>query len=319
MKTLSMIDEARKKWADVMDADGVAPINNITVRNNVIRLLENQVNIGSKLHEIGAIDEANFGSVSGTPATGTNVASVTNWDPILIQLVRRTAPQLVANRLMGVQPMSGPTGLIFSMRTYATDNQGTATGELYKPGSVPDPNLGGETVVNAGQDSMTTAESEALGQAETVAVNAANTADAVVRQVSPWAEVSFTIDQISVTARGKALKARYTTELAHDLRVIHGLDADTELSNILSGELVAEQNREVVETLFTQAITTLKRTSGTYSHASAGGYDFYDYENKVAVEGQYDLAVDSDGRWEGEHFRNLVGMVNRISHSPWPR
>lgn len=311
---LSQMDEARERWADVMDAEGVPAITNVTVRNNVIRLLENQVNIGGKLHEVGPMDEANFGSVSGTQGSGTDVASVTNWDPILIQLVRRTQPSLVANRLMGVQPMSGPTGLIFSMRTWATDNQGTATGELYTPGSVPDPNLGGETVATPGVDSMTTAEAEALGKVEAVAVNAANAADATVRQSSPWAEVSFTIDQIAVTAKSKALKARYTTELAHDLRMIHGLDADTELSNILSGELVAEQNREVVNTLFSQAIPTLKLLAGTYSHARNGGYDFYDYTNKVAVEGTYDLAVDSDGRWEGEHYRNLVGMINRVAH-----
>ena len=307
----SYIEEAKKRWADVLDAEGVAPITNVTVRNNVVRLLENQVNVGSQLHEMAPIAEGADGS--GTVASDTNAASVKNWDPILIQLVRRTQPSLVANRLMGVQPMSGPTGLIFSMRSFATDNQGNATSELYAPGTVPDPNLGGETAANPGQDSMTTAESEALGRDTAVDTTTSNAAESVFQE-SPWAEVSFTIDQASVTARGKALKARYTTELAHDLRQIHGLDADTELSNILSGELVAEQNREIVNTLFSQAITTLKRTTGTYQHASAGGYDFYDYENKVAVEGVYDIAVDSDGRWEAEHFRNLVGMINRVSH-----
>lgn len=311
--TMSMIDLAREKWKDVMEADGVAPITNTTVRNNVIRLLENQVNIGGQLHEMGVVNEANFGTVAGTPAGDTNTASVTNWDPILIQLVRRTQPSLVANRLMGVQPMSGPTGLIFSMRTFATGNQsGDTTTELYAPGTVPDPELGGSVAPSDNKDSMTTAEMEALGYVKQV-TNAGAGTDPVL-QASPWAEVSFTIDQMSVTAKGKALKARYTTELAHDLRQIHGLDADTELSNILSGELVAEQNREVVNTLFDQAIITLKTSGGTYSHASSGGYDFYNYLNKVAVEGEYDLAVDSDGRWEGEHFRNLIGMINRVAH-----
>lgn len=319
-KVKSRMENLNEKWADIIAAEDAPRIANSTVRNNVVRLLENQVEFGGRLHEVGTLNEDPVGAGTtdgaGTAGSDTTVASVRNWDPVLIQLVRRTQPSLVANRLMGVQPMSGPTGLIFSMKAHATDAAGNAFGsgasqqDLYAPGTVPNPELGGGTKATPAQDSMTTAELEALGRADEV--DATGGANEPVTQVSPWAEVSFTIDQMSVTAKGKALKARYTVELAHDLRQIHGLDADTELSNILSGELVAEQNREVVNTLFDQAIPTLNTTS--YSHASAGGFDFYNYTGRIAAEGIYDIAADSDGRWEGEHYRNLVGMINRVSH-----
>lgn len=303
------IEQLKEKWGSVVDHPDLPKISDNTVRNNVIRLLENQTEIGGQLHEMGPINEGPDGA--GTVSSDTNSASARNWDPILIQLVRRTQPSLLANRLMGVQPMSGPTGLIFSMRAHSTDASGNVVQDLYAPGKVPNPELGGGTAATPAQDSMTTAELEALGRDKEV--NAAGAGQEAVTQVSPWAEVSFTIDQMSVTARGKALKARYTTELAHDLRQVHGLDADTELANILSGELVAEQNREMVETLFDQAIPTLNRTA-SFVHASAGGFDFFNYENTVAAEGVYNLDTDSGGRWESEHYRNLIGMINRVAH-----
>jgi hypothetical protein len=319
---LSTMQQLQEDWKDIIEADGVEPIANSTIRNNVIRLLENQVKIGGRLHEMGPLNEDPVGPGTtdgvGTAGATTNSASARNWDPILIQLVRRTQPSLIANRLMGVQPMSGPTGLIFSMKAHATDASGNSFGtgasqtDLYAPGTTPNPDLGGGTAANPNQDSMTTAELEALGSDKAVNTGDAGVAEDPVFQTSPWAEVSFTIDQMSVTAQGKALKARYTVELAHDLKQVHGLDADTELSNILSGELVAELNREVVNTLFTQAVPTLNTTS--FSHASAGGFDFFDYTGRITTEGTYDLATDSDGRWEGEHFRNLVGMINRVAH-----
>lgn len=309
---VTITPELNEKWADVLD--NPSPIKNRTIRNNTMRLLENQVTFGPSLHEIpGYMAEGADGAGTVASSGGSNVASAKNWDPILIQLVRRTQPSLIANQLVGVQPMSGPTGLIFAMKTHSTNANGTQVTDLYGPGKVPNPYLGGGTKANQSQDSMTTAEQELLGVARAVNTSDGGTAADPVTQVSPWAEMSFTIDQSSVTAKGKALKARYTVELAHDLRQIHGLEADTELANLLSGELVAEQNRELINTLFSQAITTLARTA-SYSHASAGGFDFYNYQNKVAAEGIYNLAVDSDGRWEQEHFRNLVAMVNRVSH-----
>ena len=309
MPHVQITRELIAKWQPVLDSP--APIKDITIRNNLLRLLENQVNIGAEMHETPYIlGEGADGS--GIAAAGSNATSVRNWDPILIQLVRRTQPSLIANQLVGVQPMSGPTGLIFALKTHSTTSSGVLAQDLYGPGKTPDPFLGGSTVANPAQNSMTTAEAEALAVSRVTDATSASTAEPVVQE-SPWAEMSFTIDQSSVTAKTKALKARYTVELAHDLRQIHGLDADTELANILSGELTAELNRELIGVLFSQAIESLARTA-TFVHASAGGFDFYNYQNKVAVDGVYNLAVDSDGRWEQEHFKNLVAMVNRVAH-----
>lgn len=298
-----LTEEVVNKWEPILNAEGVEPIKDRTVRNNLIRVLENQVNF---------IEEGADGA--GTQNNPTNVASTKNWDPILISLVRRTQPSLLANAFMGVQPMSGPTGLIFSMRAQSTDSSGTVVNDLYGPGKVPDPQLGGGTKATPAQDNMSTAEAELLGSAKDVDATIAG--QAPVTQVSPWAEMSFTIDQASVTARSKALKARYTHELAHDLRQIHGLDAETELANLMSGELTAELNREVVDTVFGQAIATGANsvTDADYVHASAGGYDFFDYEGIWAATGVYDLSSDSGGRWEQEHYKNIIGQINRVAH-----
>ena len=221
---------------------------------------------------------------------------------------------------MGVQPMSGPTGLIFSMKAHSTDVQGNVVNDLYGPGKTPNPKLGGQFTSDAGATLDTDAESMPTGEGELLGSNKAVAGGAdPVYQVSPWAEMSFTIDQTSVEARTKALKARYTHELAHDLRQIHGLDAETELANLMSTELTAEINREVVDTVFAQAVQTLKTSegAGNYDHASATGYDFFDYNGigiLGAAEGVYDLNTHSGGRWEQEHYKNIIGIINKVAH-----
>ena len=316
-----LTEEVVNKWQPILEAEGVPEIKDRTIRNNLIRVLENQVNF---------IEEG----VNGDGAVGnpTSAAAAKNWDPILISLVRRTQPTLLANAFMGVQPMSGPTGLIFSLRAHSTDVQGTVVNDLYRPGSVPDPQLGGSFTADGGatvdaDNAMETVEGEVLGANDA----ATGTADfsqtggtdpigpIPVAQVSPWAEMTFSIDQTSVEAKLKALKARYTHELAHDLRQIHGLDAETELANLLSGELNVEINREIVDTVFSQAITTGANSvaDGDYVHASTiGGYDFFDYEGVWAATGVYDIAAsgDSQGRWEQEHYKNIIGQINRVAH-----
>ncbi len=287
MSKAILTEEVINKWQPIIEAEGVAPIKDPSMKKMVIRLLENQVN------------------EAGTVATdgSTNTDSAENFDPVLISLVRRTAPSLIANDLMGVQPMSGPTGLIFCMKAHSTDTSGTQVTDLYGPGSgAPDPTLTGK---------YATADAEVMGT-EHEQGGAGAAGDPVV-QSAPWAQMSYTIDKSSVTAESRALKAHYTTELAQDLKAIHGLDAETELANLLTGEVTAEINREVVNTLYTQAIPTLNRNAA-FSHASAGGYDFFDYENVIAADGIYNLGADSGGRWEAEHYKNIIGMINRVCH-----
>jgi hypothetical protein len=317
-----LTEEVVNKWQPILEAEGVPEIKDRTIRNNLIRVLENQIDF---------IEEGTDGAgVVGHPTMAgdsTAPGAAKNWDPILISLVRRTQPTLLANAFMGVQPMSGPTGLIFSLRAHSTDTSNVTVNDLYRPGAVPDPQLGGGTKANPTQDSMLTSEGEILGANDeakgTADFSQTGATDPIgpipVTQVSPWAEMTFSIDQTSVEAKLKALKARYTHELAHDLRQIHGLDAETELANLLSGELNVEINREIVDTVFDQAIATGANsvTDADYVHASTiGGYDFFDYEGVWALSGVYDIAAsgDSQGRWEQEHYKNIIGQINRVAH-----
>jgi len=295
-----LTEEVKEKWKPIIESEGVAAIKDPAIRNITIRLLENQVN---------DMNEAT--AATGTTAglgDGTNSSIRPSYDPVLISLVRRTAPSLIAHELMGVQPMSMPTGLIFAMKSYATDVRaaGSPT-EVYSPlAGAPDPTLSGKYGTDV---------AEKMGTVEEVAGGAGDPANDPVVQNSPWNQMSFTIEKTSVEAQTRALKAHYTTELAQDLRAVHGLDAETELANLLSGELTAEINREIVNTIVSQAIPTLNTTS--YSHATAGGFDFFDYTAVIAAEGIYNIGgatPDSGGRWEAEHFKNIIGMINRVAH-----
>jgi hypothetical protein len=250
-------EEIKDKWQPVMEHADVPSIKDATKRAITLRLLENQQT---------ALDEANV--------TGANVD---NWDPILISLVRRTMPQLMAYDTIGVQPMSGPTGLIFAMKSHYTGEASTGAEALTLPAGAPDTDFAGD---DGTADAMTTAQGEALG--------------GFGGGATTYNEMSFSIEKSSVTAKTKALKAKYSLELAQDLKAIHGLDAETELSNILSGEILAEINREIITTISSQA--TAGATTGT---TLAGTFDVAD-------------AVDNRGaRWGGERYKSLLVQINR--------
>jgi hypothetical protein len=236
-------------------------------------------------------------------APANNTAGTSNWDPILISLVRRAMPNLIAYDIAGVQPMTGPTGLIFAMRsryTSATGNEalfdeadtefssrnaaGTSTA-----GQTPDaaqagsnPAILNDSPVGAFNkfEGMSTATAEALGDASG----------------NVFAEMAFSIEKTTVTARSRALKAEYTMELAQDLKAIHGLDAETELANILSAEILAEINREVVRSVYINAEKGASANTGTVN---------------TTTEGIFDLDTDSNGRWSVERFKGLMFQVER--------
>ena len=234
------------------------------------------------------------------PANSVAGAGVDNWDPVLISLVRRAMPNLIAYDICGVQPMTGPTGLIFAMKSRygtqdgaealfdeantefsgdnaTTDNAG-ASGDAQagtNPSILNDSPAGTYTTASG----LTTAAAEALGDASTNA----------------FAEMAFSIEKTTVTARSRALKAEYTMELAQDLKAIHGLDAETELANILSSEILAEINREVVRTI--------------YSHAKAGA------QVNTTTAGTFDLDTDSNGRWSVEKFKGLLYQLERDANA----
>jgi len=250
-------EEIKDKWQPVMEHEDLPKIEDATKRAITLRLLENQEK---------ALQEANV--------TGANVD---NWDPILISLVRRTMPQLMAYDTIGVQPMSGPTGLIFAMKSHYTGEASTGAEALTLPAGQPDVDFSGD---EGTANQLSTADGEALG--------------GFVAGGGDFKEMSFSIEKSSVTAATRALKAKYSLELAQDLKAIHGLDAESELSNILSAEILAEINREVIELILSQA--TAGAASGT---ANAGTFDVAD-------------AVDNRGaRWGGERYKSLLIQINR--------
>jgi len=273
-------EEVKQKWEPVITAEGVDEIKNRDVRNTTIRLLENT--------EKAALEE---GVNTGNMVSGGGQG----FDPILISMVRRTMPSLIAHDIVGVQPMSGPTGLIFAMRArYTGDPQ---TGAEAFGTSAPDVNHSG----NGAGAAMTTAAGEALG----VDIQGDGTTDGTtartaftdvtnIAQTNPWAEMSFSIDKKSVEAGTRALKAKYTIELAQDLKAIHGMDAEAELANILSTEVVGEINREIIATMRSQARTGAQNTN------VAGTFDMTGGAND-----------DTDGRWEIEKYKNLYMQIVR--------
>ena len=282
-------EQYEKKWQPVLEHPDLPKVSDSYRRAVTATILENQER--AMKEDAGFINEA-----APTNATGSSVA---NWDPILISLVRRAMPNLIAYDIAGVQPMTGPTGLIFAMRSRYTsqtgnealfdeadtdfssrnaagDSSGTATPSDHSGTnpSVLNDAAAGSTDYSRGQG-MTTGAAEALGDAS----------------ANQFAEMAFSIEKSTVTARSRALKAEYTMELAQDLKAIHGLDAETELANILSAEILAEINREVVRTIYEKA----KKGAGV----------------NTTTAGTFDLDTDSNGRWSVEKFKGLMFQVER--------
>src|SRR5210317_1221377 len=278
-----------KKWQPVLEHSELPKIQDSYRRAVTATILENQERASKE-------DAAFLSEAAPANATGSSVA---NWDPILISLVRRAMPNLIAYDIAGVQPMTGPTGLIFAMRSRYTSQTGAeaffdeadtefssrnAAGDS-TAGQTPDAAQAGTnpSVLNdspAGAynkfEGMTTGAAEALGDASG----------------NQFAEMAFSIEKSTVTARSRALKAEYTMELAQDLKAIHGLDAETELANILSAEILAEINREVVRTI--------------YINAEKGAQT-----GNVTTAGIFDLDTDSNGRWSVERFKGLMFQLER--------
>ena len=290
-----LTEQLEQKWAPVLDHAGANPIKDSYRRAVTALVLENQEKAmaeeGRMLNEVAT----NFTGSGSAGYSGASVAAgpVAGYDPILISLVRRALPNLMAYDIAGVQPMTGPTGLIFAMRSRRGDDRttnetffdevltsftsqnaaGSLTGTGSHVGNNPVSNTANNDAYTTGKG-MTTAQAEALG----------DTGNA-------FAEMNFSIEKVTVTARSRALKAEYTMELAQDLKAVHGLDAETELANILSTEILAEINREVVRTVYRSAVVG----------AQYG----------VTTAGTFDLDTDSNGRWSVEKFKGLVFQIER--------
>ena len=292
MHNVISYDKLVEKWAPVLESEAAGSIQDAHRRAVTAAVLENQ--------EIALKEE---GMLNETTVTGNSA----NWNPVLIALVRRAMPNLVAYDICGVQPMTGPTGLIFAMKStfqktkagvsngdealfneapvgYSGDSSTTGNGSLGPSGLAGTLDGDGDSTIIDSEsthvpyagDAYTAAEAEVLGGSGQ-------------EELAP---MGFTIEKATVTARSRALRANYTLELAQDLKAIHGLDAETELANILSTEILSEINREVVRTVNRQAKIGSRQTSNQ-------------------TLGIFDLATDADGRWSVEKYKGLIMQIER--------
>jgi hypothetical protein len=283
-----------KKWQPILEHPELPKVTDSYKRAVTAVILENQER---------AIKEDRAFMSEAAPQNSTDASYIQNWDPIMISLVRRAMPNLIAYDICGVQPMTGPTGLIFAMRAkYSSqaasaealfdaadtdfsgrNKAGSSTGGFSSTadsGTNPALLLDSPAGTYTTGTGMSTAAAEALGDASG----------------NSFAEMAFSIEKSTVTAKSRALKAEYTMELAQDLKAIHGLDAETELANILSAEILAEINREIVRTI--------------YINSEIGAQT-----GNVTNAGIFDLDTDSNGRWSVERFKGLMFQVEREANS----
>ena len=296
------VESLQEKWNPILNHDGMGDIKDNHRKMVTAVLLENQERMMREEREF----------LSEAAPTNSTGSSIDNFDPVLISLIRRAMPNLVAYDLAGVQPMNGPTGLIFAMRSrYSTQDgtealfdeansafagqndglsltggmtgaavgMGTTAQAGSDPGVLNDGGATAEQDYNVGQG-MTTADAEALGDG--TAGNAFN-------------EMAFSIEKVTVTAKSRALKAEYSLELAQDLKAIHGLNAEAELANILSTEILAEINREIIRTIYKTAVPGA--------------------QTNVANAGRFDLDTDANGRWSVEKFKGLIFQIERDANA----
>ncbi len=306
-------EQLQEKWAPILDYSGLDEIKDSHRRAVTAILLENQEKTIREEREFLYEAPTNFTSTStgtGTGLSGASTGALQGFDPVLISLIRRSMPNLIAYDLCGVQPMNGPTGLIFAMRSrYKTQSgaetfydevdsafsgqdsgfnntngwtngavgMGTTAQQGSNPGLLSPTNQGtSPTDYNVGQG-MRTDEAESLGESD------------------QFNQMAFSIEKVTVTAKSRALKAEYSLELAQDLKAIHGLNAEAELANILSTEILAEINREVIRTI--------------YKIAKPGA------QVNTATAGTFDLDVDSNGRWSVEKFKGLIFQIERDANA----
>ena len=281
METLN--ERLQSKWSPILEHNDLSPIKDNWRKTCTTQLLENQERF---LKEAAPVN-------SGFGTSG----KLDKWDPILISLVRRAMPNLIAYDVCGVQPMSGPTGLIFAMRSRYQSQTGNEALYYEADTSFSAGTGSTSTVDSAGVDPFAdTVSSTAIGFDGASGAMPTATGELLGGDTNnPFGEMAFTIEQTSVTAKTRALKAEYTTELAQDLKAIHGLNAEAELANILSSEILAEINREVIRTI--------------YKAAETGA------QTNVATSGKFDLDVDSNGRWSVEKFKGLLFQIEREANA----
>ena len=315
-------EHLQEKWGPLLNYEGLDPIKDSHRRAVTAVLLENQEKF---LREEAAFQVGNLSNLMEAPTNSGNAAGASGgfggssaaggptagFDPVLISLIRRSMPNLVAYDLAGVQPMSGPTGLIFAMRSRYTNQSGTEAfyneadtafsgqdGGFDETAGFTDGVAGMGTTIQAGSNPsvlnpVATASSTGYNVGQGMVTGDAENLDGT--GADAFNQMAFSIEKVTVTAKSRALKAEYSLELAQDLKAIHGLNAEAELANILSTEILAEINREVIRTI--------------YKVAEQGAVQ------NVATAGVFDLDTDSNGRWSVEKFKGLLFQIERDANA----
>ena len=315
-------EQLQNKWAPLLNYEGLDPIKDSHRRAVTAVLLENQERF---LREQSSFDNGSLSMLMESPTNSGNAAGASGafggssaaggptagFDPVLISLIRRSMPNLVAYDLAGVQPMSGPTGLIFAMRSRYTNQSGTEAffNEVDSAFSGQDAGRDetagfSDTAAGIGTTAQGGVNPSVLNPVGTATSTAYNVGQGMVTGDSEnldgtgadaFNQMAFSIEKVTVTAKSRALKAEYSLELAQDLKAIHGLNAEAELANILSTEILAEINREVIRTI--------------YKVAEQGAVQ------NTATAGIFDLDVDSNGRWSVEKFKGLLFQIERDANA----
>ena len=287
-------EDLQKKWAPVLEHADLPKISDPYKRAVTALVLENQVQAMAKengyLHEAAPTNSSGTGGFgSGATATG----AVAGFDPILISLVRRSLPNLIAYDICGVQPMTGPTGMIFAMRSiYGSNTQPSGSNEAFYDEANTNFSAAGASLAQQTLAMKSATSDRPFGVFDANTSVGLNTASG---EGDALQEMGFSIEKVTVTAKTRQLKAEYSMELAQDLKAVHGLDAETELSNILSSEILAEINREVLRTIYTVAKVGCKVGTTTV--------------------GTFDLDTDSNGRWMVEKVKGLAFQLEREANT----
>ena len=285
--------QLQEKWQPVLDHPDLPKIQDAYKRAVTTVILENQQ---KALRE----DASFLSEAAPVNATAAGANPMANWDPILISLVRRAMPNLIAYDICGVQPMTGPTGLIFAMRARFASQDGA---EALVDEAIPDiANQNAAGTIGGGDIGSTETNPAVLNDSPSAGTYTSATGMTAVQGealgdsgTNAFSEMAFSIEKHTVTAVTRAMKAEYTMELAQDLKAIHGLDAETELANILSAEILAEINREVVRNVYVSAV------KGAQTNTTTAGI--------------FDLDTDSNGRWSVEKFKGLMFAVERDANA----
>ena len=287
-------ESLQEKWAPVIEHAELPQIKDGYRKAVTALVLENQEKAMAEERS-----QQSFQLHEAAPANATTggTGNMANWDPILISLVRRAMPNLMAYDIAGVQPMSGPTGLIFAMKSRYTSQSGAealfSEANTSFSGAAGHAGTDSSSLVGDGTDTDTVGDPFGVG-----AGMATGTGEALGTggASGDFAQMAFSIEKATVSAKTRALKAEYTMELAQDLKAVHGLDAESELANILSAEILAEINREVIRTI------NVKATLGAQTA-------------NVTTAGIFDLTTDADGRWSAEKFKGMLMQIEREANA----